>query len=274
MQLCASRTVLTALCLSSLFAASLRAVSAEESAAPKPTAEWYFWNEITGETQWEDPGDVPYEEEGAVRHASGVPFLCRGPVRQAPRPWILAMTSHPLRRHADPAVKHFAQETEIPLVAPKSCGSMCHRSRHAAADTAARCVHCGGWQYVASGTQHVKAHCLQHGMPDTVEGGRQEFVLFGQCLARVARVRPSHGISRPPGPVHLTCRVSVMQVLAVADRRAAGLRPQRAQVLVGGELERGAQTAVLLQPEDEGVHMVRTAFHRRVRCADDNGMQR
>lgn len=69
MQLCASRTVFTALCLSSVLAASVSRASAdEEPAAPKVSAEWYFWNEITGETQWEDPGDVPYEEEGAVRH--------------------------------------------------------------------------------------------------------------------------------------------------------------------------------------------------------------
>lgn len=29
---------------------------------PPLNAEWYFWNELTGETQWEDPGDVPFEE--------------------------------------------------------------------------------------------------------------------------------------------------------------------------------------------------------------------
>lgn len=55
----------------------------------------------------------------------------------------------------------------------------------------------------------------------------------------------------------LTYADAAPQVLAVADGGAAGLRPQRAQVLVGGELERGAQAAVLLQPEDEGVRMVR-----------------
>lgn len=68
MQMCASQTVFTAFCLSSVFAAlACRASAADEPAAPKVSAEWYFWNEITGETQWEDPGDVPYEEEGAVR---------------------------------------------------------------------------------------------------------------------------------------------------------------------------------------------------------------
>jgi len=73
MQLCASRTVLSVLCLSSLFAASLQTASAEESAAPKPTAEWYFWNEITGETQWEAPGVVPLGGDGAVTHPADPP---------------------------------------------------------------------------------------------------------------------------------------------------------------------------------------------------------
>lgn len=33
-----------------------------------PNVEWYFWNELTGETQWEDPGDVAYEDAHAQRY--------------------------------------------------------------------------------------------------------------------------------------------------------------------------------------------------------------
>lgn len=52
---------LTAFTLSTLFLCSF-AVSAQAEAAD-PTQ--YFWNEITGDTQYEDPGDVPlHDEEG------------------------------------------------------------------------------------------------------------------------------------------------------------------------------------------------------------------
>ena len=88
MRLCASRTVFTALCLSSVLAASVWSASTEEPAAPKTSSEWYFWNEITGETQWEDPGDVPYEEEGAVRHVLLACLLPTTLSLQAPRPPI------------------------------------------------------------------------------------------------------------------------------------------------------------------------------------------
>lgn len=33
-----------------------------------PNVEWYFWNELTGETQWEDPGDVAFEDANAQRY--------------------------------------------------------------------------------------------------------------------------------------------------------------------------------------------------------------
>ena len=55
------------LALASILAVTVSDVSADKSDPPNP--DWYFWNEVTGETQWEDPGDVPYENADASRRA-------------------------------------------------------------------------------------------------------------------------------------------------------------------------------------------------------------
>lgn len=47
--------------------ASLLAVPVSKAADTDVDMEWYFWNEITGESQWEDPGGVPFEGENAAR---------------------------------------------------------------------------------------------------------------------------------------------------------------------------------------------------------------
>lgn len=33
--------------------------------------EYYFYNELTGSVQWEDPGDVAYEDESGLRYWVG-----------------------------------------------------------------------------------------------------------------------------------------------------------------------------------------------------------
>mmetsp|Transcript_15995 Transcript_15995/g.48035 ORF Transcript_15995/g.48035 Transcript_15995/m.48035 type:complete len:141 (-) Transcript_15995:446-868(-) len=71
------RRVLTLAAVVKLVLLSATAVHASEDAAAEkqppegtaPTnAEWYFWNEISGETQWEDPGDVAYEGKNSERY--------------------------------------------------------------------------------------------------------------------------------------------------------------------------------------------------------------
>eukprot|EP00775_Hariotina_reticulata_P009846 gene9846-10005_t len=37
------------------------------AAAPQDEPEYFFWNEITGEVQWEDPGDVAFEDDAGIR---------------------------------------------------------------------------------------------------------------------------------------------------------------------------------------------------------------
>lgn len=34
-------------------------------------AEYYFWNELTGDVQWEDPGDVPFADSTGKRYWIG-----------------------------------------------------------------------------------------------------------------------------------------------------------------------------------------------------------
>ena len=41
---------------------------------------FYFYNEITGEVQWEDPGDVPWEDEHGQRYW----LLAGGEITQEP----------------------------------------------------------------------------------------------------------------------------------------------------------------------------------------------
>lgn len=33
--------------------------------------QYYFWNEVTNEVQWEDPGDVAFEDEAGLRYWLG-----------------------------------------------------------------------------------------------------------------------------------------------------------------------------------------------------------
>ncbi|KAK9807128.1 hypothetical protein WJX73_008538 [Symbiochloris irregularis] len=35
---------------------------------PAEPPRYYYWNEVTGKVQWDDPGDVPYEEEDGARY--------------------------------------------------------------------------------------------------------------------------------------------------------------------------------------------------------------
>ncbi|KAK9838110.1 hypothetical protein WJX81_001954 [Elliptochloris bilobata] len=37
----------------------------------EPDPKYYFFNEMTQEVQWDDPGDVPYEEEGGTKYWLG-----------------------------------------------------------------------------------------------------------------------------------------------------------------------------------------------------------
>lgn len=54
--------------------------SQQRAPAPELSSSFYFYNEITGEVQWQDPGDTPYEvrrasnpgdEASASGHAAG-----------------------------------------------------------------------------------------------------------------------------------------------------------------------------------------------------------
>ncbi|GBF88785.1 hypothetical protein Rsub_01686 [Raphidocelis subcapitata] len=59
-----------ALLLSLLLRGPARAAAAPAPAKGGPADEWYFYNEVTGTLQWEDPGDVPFEGDG-VRYWVG-----------------------------------------------------------------------------------------------------------------------------------------------------------------------------------------------------------
>ncbi|KAK9818216.1 hypothetical protein WJX72_008973 [[Myrmecia] bisecta] len=43
----------------------------EEIQEPVDAPQFYFWNELTGETQWDDPGDVPFEDAHGNRYWLG-----------------------------------------------------------------------------------------------------------------------------------------------------------------------------------------------------------
>ncbi|CAL5220666.1 g2712 [Coccomyxa viridis] len=72
-QLIVSIIVLVLVLYSSISAQAATEADGRTQGAP----EYYFWNEVTGDVQWEDPGDVPYEtssgslywvaEDGTVR---------------------------------------------------------------------------------------------------------------------------------------------------------------------------------------------------------------
>ncbi|BDA49615.1 hypothetical protein COCOBI_14-2340 [Coccomyxa sp. Obi] len=42
-----------------------------EGAAQNDGAKYYFWNTVTGDVQWDDPGDVPYETQNGLLYWIG-----------------------------------------------------------------------------------------------------------------------------------------------------------------------------------------------------------
>ncbi|KIZ06278.1 hypothetical protein MNEG_1681 [Monoraphidium neglectum] len=59
----AVRAAVTALLLTLLLAAT----RAKKAAPAQQRDEFYFYNEMTGAVQWEDPGDVPFEDDNGLR---------------------------------------------------------------------------------------------------------------------------------------------------------------------------------------------------------------
>lgn len=43
-------------------------LTSRRAGAPVRTPDFYYYNEATGQVQWEDPGDVPHEDPDGTRH--------------------------------------------------------------------------------------------------------------------------------------------------------------------------------------------------------------